>query len=155
MAIPDRGEVRAKVINEELGRAPAATLSIDTAENGGYGAINQASPARPNASNPASFSEWRGYDHNAGGSLTYVPLELGYDEFSFDQACRNFSNGFAGDLWGIAPFDPSNWYFDSEQLFVQGRGGFVFAPAGFYSRDDVYRQWGGSGWIAANFFCRT
>lgn len=155
MAIPTSGEVRAKTINEELGRSATAELRIDRAENGGYATINQASPARPNSSNPASYSEWRGYNHNAGGTPTYVPLELGYDEFSFDQACRNFSNGFAGDLWGIDPFDASNWFEDSEQLFVQSRGGFQFAPPGFYSRDDVYRQWGGSSWIGSDLFCRT
>lgn len=58
------GSVAATGINMELGRASNSNLSIDTAENGGYGAINQCSPSRPNASNPAYYSEWRGYNHS-------------------------------------------------------------------------------------------
>lgn len=68
------GSVSASAINTELGRSSTATISIDTAENGGYGAINANSPSRPSSSNPASFSEWRGYRHNftvPGGQLCY------------------------------------------------------------------------------------
>jgi hypothetical protein len=57
------GSVAATGINLELGRASNATLSIDTAENGGYAAINQCSPSRPSSDNPASYSEWRNYNH--------------------------------------------------------------------------------------------
>jgi hypothetical protein len=57
------GSVAATGINLELGRASNATLSIDTAENGGYVAINQCSPSRPSSDNPASYSEWRNYNH--------------------------------------------------------------------------------------------
>lgn len=57
------GSVSATGINLELGRSSNANLSIDTAENGGYVAINQCSPSRPSASNPASYSEWRNYNH--------------------------------------------------------------------------------------------
>lgn len=153
MALPATGEISARQINVELGRSTSAELSIDTAENGGYGAINQASPKRPNASNPASFSEWRGYDHNAGSTPTYVPLQFGFSATSFDDACR-FYPGRAIDVWGLDPFDPSNWYQDGEELFQPGRGGYQYAPAGFYSRDDFYRQWGGSGWIGDIQECR-
>jgi hypothetical protein len=57
------GSVSATGINLELGRSSNAALSIDTAENGGYVAINSCSPFRPSSSNPASYSEWRRYDH--------------------------------------------------------------------------------------------
>ena len=38
------GSVSASAINTELTRSASATISIDTAENGGYVAINQCSP---------------------------------------------------------------------------------------------------------------
>lgn len=57
------GSVSATGINLELGRSSNAQMSIDAAENGSYAAINQCSPSRPNASNPASYSEWRNYNH--------------------------------------------------------------------------------------------
>jgi hypothetical protein len=55
-------------INVELGRARTSSISIDTAENGGYGAINQNSPSRPSSNNPAAISEWYSYNHSAGPS---------------------------------------------------------------------------------------
>lgn len=53
-------------INTELGRASNATISLDTAENGGYGVINPRSFNRPNSANPASISEWYNYNHTYG-----------------------------------------------------------------------------------------
>ena len=58
------GSVAASAVNSELGRNSNASMSIDTAENGGYVAINQCSPSRPSSSNPASYSEWRNYNHS-------------------------------------------------------------------------------------------
>lgn len=51
-------------INLELGRSSTATMSIDTAENGGYAAINTCSPSYPSSVNPAAYSEWRNYNHS-------------------------------------------------------------------------------------------
>jgi hypothetical protein len=153
MALPASGEISARQINQELGRSTSAELSIDTAENGGYATINQASPSRPNSSNPASYSEWYSYNHTVGSTPTYVPLEFGFSGGSFDDACRFFP-GRTIDVWGIDPFGPANWYFDGVEIFQPGRGGFAFAPAGFYSRDDFYRQWGGSSWIGEIEECR-
>ena len=56
-------------INVELGRSRTAEISLDTAENGGYGAINQASSSKPSASNPAAVSEWYSYNHNASSQI--------------------------------------------------------------------------------------
>lgn len=58
------GSVAASAVNSELGRSSTANISIDTAENGDYVAINQCSPSRPSDSNPASYSEWRNYNHS-------------------------------------------------------------------------------------------
>lgn len=57
-------------INVELGRSRTAEISLDTAENGGYVAINQASGSKPSSSNPASISEWYSYNHNASSGTT-------------------------------------------------------------------------------------
>ena len=51
-------------INTELGRAAGTNISLDSAENGSYAAINSCSPSFPSSANPASISEWRGYNHS-------------------------------------------------------------------------------------------
>ena len=81
MAIPSSGALSAQTINFELARSRSSELSIDTAENGGYGAINTSSPSRPNSANPAAYSEWYSYNHTAGGP-TLVPVTVGYDSFN-------------------------------------------------------------------------
>lgn len=58
------GTVSMSGINLELGRSSTAQISLDAAENGSYAAINSCSPSRPSSSNPASMSEWRGYNHS-------------------------------------------------------------------------------------------
>lgn len=67
--------IRMSQINTELGRSSTALISLDTAENGGYAAINQVSASRPSPSNPASLSEWYSYNHNAilGNAFTFGP----------------------------------------------------------------------------------
>ena len=70
-------------INTELGRSSTATISLDTAESGGYVAINTASSSTPNNARPAAMSEWYSYDHSAtaafegllGGDPAGVPQE--------------------------------------------------------------------------------
>lgn len=66
-------------INTELGRSSTATISLDTAENGGYGAINTCSPAYPNSGNPARISEWYSYNRTApclSALLVYLNTSL-------------------------------------------------------------------------------
>jgi len=65
MTMPASGTIRMSQINTELGRSSTASISLDTAENGGYAAINQASANRPSSNNPAKLSEWYSYNHNA------------------------------------------------------------------------------------------
>jgi hypothetical protein len=72
------GSVSMSTINDELGRYYASSISLDAAENGSYGCINQFSGARPSSDNPAYMSEWRGYNHGyrPGANSTY-----GYDYY--------------------------------------------------------------------------
>lgn len=65
MALPSTGSISMSQINGELGRELAAQISLDTAENGGYAAINTCGSPYPSSGNPASMSEWRGYNHTA------------------------------------------------------------------------------------------
>jgi len=60
-------------INTELGRSSTATISLDSAENGTYATINTGSSSYPSSTNPASMSEWHGYDHSAS-SLTAIVI---------------------------------------------------------------------------------
>ena len=85
MTLVTSGQISMGDINEELGRSRTAQISLDTAENGGYGAINPNGTGNiPSATNPAQMSEWYGYDHNAAPAVTYT---LVYTGVSVDDMC--------------------------------------------------------------------
>ena len=134
MAIPGSGVITAQMINLELARSRTAELSIDTAENGGYGAINTSSPSRPNSANPAAYSEWYGYDHTAGGGGLFE-YTLGYDLNTGNQACNRFYFVEVGLYWG-QELDFAN----TVGLFAN-IDGTVFANTGWYSNGLVNRRW--------------
>lgn len=71
MALQGSGAISMSQINTELGRSSTATISLDTAENGGYVAINTCGSPRPSSSNPASMSEWYSYNHSAQCCTAY------------------------------------------------------------------------------------
>jgi len=74
MALPSSGQISMSQINTELGRSATALISLNTAESGGYGAINQCSPSRPNGFTPDTMDEWHGYNHTincCGGNPCY------------------------------------------------------------------------------------
>jgi len=160
MALPASGQLGLSQINSELGRTASSQISLDTAENGGYGAINRNSRSYPNATNPASVSEWYYYNHSAGGGggggLTAI--DLGYSGRAEDsnfgelEACSEFSsertptyyNASGGDWWNVPIFSNS--------------AGSVYATAGWYS-DQPYaggftvRYWRGSSWSSEAALC--
>jgi hypothetical protein len=63
MALQGSGAISMANINTELGRSSTATIGLNEAEAGSYGAIKLASNSRPNGSTPNSMSEWYGYNH--------------------------------------------------------------------------------------------
>lgn len=75
MALPLSGTLTMNQIRAELGIPAQAPFSLDTAENGGYVALNPCSPYLPSSGNPASISEWYGYNHTincCGGATCYA-----------------------------------------------------------------------------------
>jgi len=140
MALPLSGELGMRSINAELGRTSTSTISLDTAENGGYGAINAFSRSRPSSANPAAISEWYGYDHSAGGGPTVYALpEIGYDSINIDTACRN-SVTRPIRVWGdgLVLQDCTAIYGNATAT--------VGMSAGWYSEQGIYlRYWNGSG----------
>lgn len=62
MVLPSSGQLSMGQIRTELGLS-VANFSLDVAEDGGYVPINISSPSRPSAANPATISEWWGYNH--------------------------------------------------------------------------------------------
>jgi hypothetical protein len=89
MALTSSGEIKMSQINTELGRSSTAAISLDTAENGGYAAINTASSSYPSSANPARMSEWYSYDHNASsGSPEFAIFgDVGFRTGDFEGAC--------------------------------------------------------------------
>lgn len=82
MALQSSGTIKMSEINTELGRSSTATISLDTAENGGYATINTASSSYPSSGNPASMSEWYSYNHTASSSSSFTVYSTGFSENS-------------------------------------------------------------------------
>lgn len=71
-------------INTELGRSATATISLNSAEDGTYAAINTCSQYKPSASNPATMDEWHGYNHT-----TSCGIACGGSEYDIEpSACE-------------------------------------------------------------------
>lgn len=83
MALSTTGPLSMGDINQELGRARTASISLDAAENGSYATINPNSPSKPSSTNPATISEWRGYNHTATApSITITSYSNGFLYFT-------------------------------------------------------------------------
>lgn len=162
MAIPTSGQIAASALITELNRTiSSGAFSIDTAENGGYRTINTNSLARPSAANPAAFSEWYGYNHDAGGGgggIRLTRIELGYSGRSEGsnigeiEACSQFSSDLV-PCWYRAT--DGAWF---TVPLLGNSGGTTFAQAGWYS-DQPYaggftvRYWRGSSWASTAALC--
>lgn len=149
MAIPGFGPLSAQTINFELARGRTSQLSIDTAENGGYGAINGFSLSLPNEANPAAYSEWYNYDHTAGGGAGYSPILLGYNATSSNRACSAFFF-IPITQFVLGPVTPP--FNEVPQIYTNATG-TVYSRAGWYSDGIVNKLWNGGGGFIDEEFC--
>lgn len=102
MALPSSGTIRASQINTEFGRSSSASMSIYSARNGNYGAINQASGLRPTANGKSGYqwSHWYGYNHSASYPIIYVyENEPTADTNMRFHAYDNYGNNYLSDFW--------------------------------------------------------
>jgi len=138
------GSVSASAINTELTRSASATMSIDTAENGGYVAINQCSPSRPSASNPASYGEWRNYNHSFAccnapaitsiGNITSSSVDIfwvgtsnctaSHIEYSTDQVNWTSNSGGCTSPRTISGLVANRTYYFRMRITCASTGGF-------------------------------
>jgi len=77
MVLPSSGQIALSQINVEFGRSSTATIGMQEAETGVYGAINQNSTNRPNGIAPHSMDEWYGYNHTAAAATGGIVTEYG------------------------------------------------------------------------------
>ena len=149
MTLPASGQLAMSQINSELGRGSTSQISLDAAENGSYGAINQSSTSRPNSSNPAAISEWYGYNHRAvvvGPTLVPLP-EVGYagltgqEDFNLNRACFN-SVSRPGRYWGSTERAAQA---AADLQFWTNAAGTTRPPAGWYAQfgEDAW-YWNGT-----------
>jgi len=121
MALPNPGSsISLSQINTELGRSANAQIGVNLAENGSYVAINKCSPYRPYAPNPAKFSEWYKYNHNA----TCVNCWNGSNELIYDFSFgagqnANFSPVFS--ITALGNFTPKLWITSLSYGLLNGR----------------------------------
>lgn len=109
MALPASGTIRFSQINTELGRSSTAQISLNTAEDGGYAAINTNSASRPSSSNPATMSEWYGYNHSAtpARSISFSNL---------------YSLGYTGSVSGTVTITGGSYTFQAAAALYYGGG---------------------------------
>jgi hypothetical protein len=154
VAILRSGELSATIINGELGRGLTTCFSIDFAENGNYGRINQKSFLRPNPDNPAAYSEWYGYAHSRGGGGGPTDPEVEEITLSFGGSNQTIACG--GGPGRTIYFDgESQWW--NRPIFTN-TAMTIYAQEGWYS-DQPYargfsvRYWGGSSWSSEPSLC--
>jgi len=105
MAVPGSGTLSLGQIRQELetanyagGAYTSAATALDTAENGSYKMINKCSNLYPLSANPASMSEWYGYDHDA-------PCYKATASFYFDGGTQNTDELITSDKLSSSPAD--------------------------------------------------
>lgn len=126
MAIPSSGSISASDLNSELERTSTSQISLDDARSGVYSTINDASGDKPPSTGEISYSDWRGYDHDATSSPSLILIGIsnratttrnicgltidtpGY----FDQPLSVGAIGYSDQL-GTSPL--SSGYYNTEQ----------------------------------------
>lgn len=102
MSLPSSGTISASQINTEFGRSSSAGMSIYSARNGSYGAINNASGLRPTANGKSGYqwSHWYGYNHSASYPTVYIyESEPTADTNIRIYAYDNYGSNYISDRW--------------------------------------------------------
>jgi len=126
MALPNSGQLSMNDIRRELNQFTTTNFSLDGAESGTYGSINTQSSSRPNNSRPAAISEWYGYNHDAGPSLTVTPssvfLGSNFSTFSLNINTQGVWNYSDNQSW-IYPSSYQGFGNSTITIFVQNNFG--------------------------------
>lgn len=133
MALPTSGPLSFSAINTELGRSSTAQMSLQTAETGGYVAINPNSPSRPNGSAPYAVSEWYGYNQSAG------PASYSY---AFSSSGSTNTGTACGYFFGLSLYSASSSLYAGVTLYTNSSLTTVFNGGNLYrkgSNNSVYR----------------
>lgn len=76
MPLASQGPISIDSVRNELNKPIETSFSLNTAEDGGYVAINQCSTYKPSATNPVALSEWYNYNHGQScGSSEFAAVE--------------------------------------------------------------------------------
>ena len=125
MVLPSTGNtISFNQIRIELGIPSQSLFSIETAENGGYGALNKCAVPQPSPTNPASISEWWSYDNNA------VSTEIGVMDTSAISCADVCSQGIAGTV--------TLWWNTGQTTVYTDSTCNTLAPAAYYA--DMNRE---------------
>jgi len=142
MAIPTTGPVSASDINVELDRTSTSQISLDDARSGVYSTINDASDSIPPSTGEISYSDWRGYDHDATsgptlGGPTLDKIGISISQFSSRGICFQgaevaayfespFDTGSAvySDAGGTKPLS-DGWYNTEEGVAFEMSNGVI------------------------------
>jgi len=125
MVLPSTGNtISFNQIRIELGVSSQAPFSIETAENGGYVALNKCAYPQPSPTNPASISEWWSYDNSA------VSTEIGVMDTSAISCADVCSQPAAGTV--------TLWWNTGQTTVYTDNTCNTLAPAAYYA--DMNRE---------------
>ena len=124
MALPSSGEISFSDISVELEGSSNQEISLSEAAEGSLVTLNTNSANMPDDSTPHSISEWYGYDHSAGGSLT--EFNAGGAFPSIADACEVQDNG------GTFYHNGSNTFPVNDDLIYEDDAGNSTAQGGVY-----------------------
>ena len=128
------GEVAASALSQEFNRG-IAEFNLNTARNGGYGGINNASGYRPTANGQSGYEydDWRGYFHNASHPNVYVFVqESVVDTNIYVQR----TSPYGGTEW-------AGWFFGNTGPWTDTGSNF---GSPIRVNDNIYLQWSWFGW---------